>query len=100
MKLSPSERVEKSGTFLYDCAVVCDLCIVFSPVHFGTGDYEDPPEWADDIDQDTYYIWYGSTTARGMFNARGGGFSTLSAAVAHVEAMPGIGNTVRWAEVP
>ena len=100
MKLSPSESVVQAGTFLYDNAVVCDLRIVLSPVRFGTGDCEDPPEICDDAVQDTFYIEYGSTTQRGVFNAGGGGFTTLSAAVAHVEAMPGIGQTVRWTELP
>ena len=70
------------------------------PIRFGTGDHEDPPEISDDVVQDTFYIQYGSTTARGVFNAGGGGFSSLSAAVAHVEAMPGFGQTVSWTELP
>ncbi len=98
MKLSPGESVVQAGTFLYDGQVVCDLRIVLGPVRRGTGDYEDPPEVSDDADQDTFYIQYGSTTSRGVFNAGGGGFPTLSAAVAHVESMPGFGNTVRWIE--
>ena|ERR1700742_3296059 len=100
MELSLGESVVQAGTFLYDGEVLCDLRIVLSPVRFGTGDHEDPPEISDDAVQDTFYIQYGSTTARGIFNAGGGGFSTLSAAVAHVEAMPGFGQTVRWAELP
>ena len=98
MELSSGESVVRAGTFLDDGQVVCDLRIVLSPVRFGTGDYEDPPEVSDDVDQDTFYIQYGSTTSRGVFNAGGGGFPTLSAAVAHVESMPGFGNTVRWIE--
>ena len=100
MELSLGESVVQAGTFLHDGELVCDLRIVLSPVRFGTGDHEDPPEISDDAVQDTFYIQYGSTTARGIFNAGGGGFSTLSAAVAHVEAMPGFGRTVRWAELP
>ena len=98
MELSRGESVVQAGTFLYDGQVVCDLRIVLSPVRRGTGDYEDPPEVSDDVDQDTFYIQYGSTTSRGVFNAGGGGFPTLSAAVAHVESMPDFGNTVRWIE--
>jgi hypothetical protein len=98
MSLFPGESVVQAGTFLYDDQVVCDLRIVLSPVRYGSGDYEDPPEMADDVNQDTFYIQYGSTTARGVFNASGGGFPTLSAAVAHVESVPGFGSTVRWTE--
>ena len=88
----------QAGTFLYDGQVVCDLRIVLGPVRRGTGDYEDPPEVSDDADLDTFYVQYGSTTSRGAFNAVGGGFATLAAAVAQVESMPGVGNTVRWLE--
>jgi hypothetical protein len=98
MKLSLGERVVQSGTFLYDGQVVCDLRIVLRPVRRGTGDHEDPPELSEDANQDTFYVEYGSTTSRGVFNAGGGGFATLDAAVAHVESMPGFGNTVRWIE--
>ena len=86
------------GTFLYDGQVVCDLRIVLSPERGGTGDYEDQPEVSDDADENTFYIEYGSTTSRGVFSTGGGGFPTLPAAIAHVEAMPGFGNTVRWIE--
>jgi hypothetical protein len=96
MSLFPGESVVQAGTFLYDDQVECDLRIVLSPVRRGTGDYEDPPEVSDDVDQDTFYIQYGSTTSRGVFNTGGGDFPTLSAAVAHVESMSGFGNTVRW----
>ena len=92
MELSSAESVVQVGIFLYDGEVTCNLRIVLSPVRFGTGDHEDPPEVSDDADQDTFYIQYGSATSRGVFNAGGGGFPTLSAAVAHVEAMPGFGN--------
>jgi hypothetical protein len=98
MELSPGESVVQAGTFLYDGQVLCDLRIVLSPVRHGTGDYKDPPGVSDDVDRDTFYIQYGSTTSRGVFKAGGGGFPTLSAAVVHVESMPGFGNSVRWIE--
>jgi hypothetical protein len=98
MALLPAERVVRTGTFLYDGHVECDVRIVLSPVRFGTGDYEDPPEVSNDVDQDTFYIHYGSTTSRGVFTAGGGSFATLSAAITHAEAMPGFGNSVRWNE--
>lgn len=73
MELSPGESVVQAGTLLYDGQVVRDLRIVLSPVRRGTADYEDPPEVSDDVDQDKFYIQYGSTTSRGVFNAGGGG---------------------------
>lgn len=93
--LSP-ENIVKVGTFRYDDSVLCDVCIAFSPVRFGTGDYEDPPEIGDDVVIDTYYVFFGSTTERGSYTAGGGGYSTLAEAVAWVEARPRFGNTIVW----
>jgi hypothetical protein len=96
--LPTPENIVKAGTFMYDETVLCDLCIVFSPVRFGTGDYEDPPEVGDDVEIDTYYVWFGSTTARGQYNAGGGGWPSLAEAVANVESRPGFGKSVLWFE--
>jgi len=90
------ESVVATGTFVYDDLVECDLRIVFSSIRYGSGDYEDEPDVADDVEIDTYYLEYGSTTQRGVFNAGGGGYATLAEARAAVEAAPGIGPTVRW----
>jgi hypothetical protein len=90
------ENLVKAGTFLYDDSVLCDVVIVFSPIHYGTGDYEEPPEVCDDIEKPTYYVWFGSTTQRGLFNAGGGGWPTLDEAIASVESRPGFGKTVVW----
>ncbi|WP_119965670.1 hypothetical protein [Simplicispira lacusdiani] len=94
--LQPGERVVREGTFLYDLQIECDVRIVYSPIHYGTGDWEDPPEIQNDLEQDTYYVQYGSTTERGRFNAGGGGHRSLPEAMAAAEAAPGIGPTVRW----
>ena len=96
MQLSSTDVVVMEGTFLYDGTVVCDLRIVRRPTRFGTGDYEDPPEFRDDLVQDTFYLEYGSTTQRGVFSAGGGGHPSLSAAMAQAEAAPGFGSTVTW----
>ena len=96
MQLSSTDTVVLEGTFLYDGTVVCDLRIVRRPIRFGTGDYEDPPEICDELVQDTFYLEYGSTTQRGVFNAGGGAHSSLSAAMAAAEAAPGFGNSVVW----
>jgi hypothetical protein len=84
------------GTYLYDGTVECDLRIVHSPVRYGSGDLEDPPEIENNVAVDTYYVWYGSTTARGVYNSGGGGYPSLADAVASVEAAADIGRTVRW----
>lgn len=87
--------VVRTGTFLYDGQVECDIRIVFRRIRYGSGDYEDPPELQNDIEQDTYYIEYGSTTERGVFNAGGGGYPSLNAAMAAASAAPAIGKTVK-----
>lgn len=94
--LPTSENVVARGTFLYDDTVECDICIVYSPTRYGSGDYEDPPEISDDIEVDTYYLWFGSTTERNRFNAGGGKFSTLQEAKKDAECRPGFGATVKW----
>lgn len=92
------ERVVKEGTYLYDGCVECDIRIVHSPIRYGTGDDEDPPEIREDVDIDTYYVWYGSTTERGRFHAGSRGFPSVAEAMAGVKSAPGIGRTVRWRE--
>lgn len=94
--LQEGQEVVKTGTFLYDGQITCDVVIVKGPICYGSGDYEDSPEVADDYERETFYIHYGSTTERGRYNAAGAGHPTLLAAIAIVEAAPGFGSTVKW----
>jgi hypothetical protein len=50
------------------------------------------------VDQDigAYYIHFGSTTERGVFNAGSAAFSTIEEAIAAAESLKEIGETVRW----
>lgn len=91
-------NVVKEGTFLYEGIVECDIRIVYSDIRYGSGDYEDPPKIANDIFRDTFYLEYGSTTQRGVYNASGGGFPSLEEAIKKAESAPGIGYTVKWNE--
>src|SRR5512140_630547 len=94
--LLPNEKVVMEGTFLYDGKIECDVRIVHSAVRYGSGDCEDPPEVGDDADEATFYIEYGSTTHRGIFNARGKGCQSLAEAMADAKNTPGIGPSIRW----
>ncbi|MGC4077990.1 MAG: hypothetical protein QM702_13365 [Rubrivivax sp.] len=94
--LSVGESVVKIGTFRYDGTVLCDVRIVFSPVHFGTSDLDDPAEVANDRQQSTYYIQFGSTTERGDFQSGSSGFRSLAEAIAEAESIPGVGPTLEW----
>jgi hypothetical protein len=95
-KLRPGEIIVKEGTYLWAGTIECDICIVYSPIRYGSGDREDPRNVSDDVEYDTYYIWYGSTTERGAFNVAGGANQTMEDAMAMAEAAPGIGSTVQW----
>jgi hypothetical protein len=89
--------VVKEGIFFYGSKAQCDVCIVRSFARYGTGDLNDPPEISNDIDSPTYYLYWGSTTKRGQFNAGGGAYSSLAEAIVAAETAPGIGPSVRWA---
>ena len=90
------DHVVLTGTYQWSGVAECDVKVVLSPVRYGTGDYDDPPDVAEDAEIPTYYLWWGSTTERGVFNAGGGAFASLEEAVAHAEAAPGVGHTVKW----
>lgn len=91
-----NETVVRVGVFVYDGSVECDVRIVHRPIRYGSGDHEDPPEIEDDLEQDTYYIQFGSTTERGVFSAGGGGYASIAEAAAAAESAPGIGSTIQW----
>jgi hypothetical protein len=94
--LNYGEAVVKVGVYLYDGTVECDLRIIRTAVCYGSGDYEDSADIADDQQCETFYVQYGSTTERGKFNARSGAFLTVDDAIAAVEKIPGVGNSGRW----
>ena len=84
------------GTFLYDGTVECDVRIVFSPICYGSGDYEDPEELREDQQVDNYYIQYGSTTNRDTFGGRVGCYTSLEEAMAEAVEASAIGPTIKW----
>lgn len=86
----------KTGTFLYSGQTTCDIRIIFSHIRYGTGDHEDPEEICNDIERDAYYIQYGSTTERGIYNAGSSAFDSLEEALSAAHAIPGIGATILW----
>lgn len=96
MLLQSTEKVVKQGTFLYDESVECDIHIVYSPVRYGSGDYEDLENIREDQEIDSYYIQFGSTSERGRFNAGGGCYPALSEAIEAAARAPGIGPTIVW----
>ncbi len=95
-KLQPNETVVKKGVFIYAGEVECDIRIIRSPIQYGTGDWEDPPDAQNDQIRETFYVQFGSTTQRGLFNAGGGAYSSMEAAMAGARTAPGIGLSIRW----
>lgn len=94
--LLPGQVIVKEGVYLYDGEVECDIRIVRSSVRFGTGDWEDEPHVANDIERAAFYVQYGSTSGRGVFTSGSDGYESLQDAMAHV-ATTAIGATVCWA---
>jgi len=64
-------------------------------VRFGSGDHADPIAIRDDREVDTFYVEYGSTTQRGVFNAGGRGYPSVAEATAAAEVALGVG-AVKW----
>jgi hypothetical protein len=96
--MPPKTIVIKQGTFRYADTVVCDIRIIKTDVRYGTGDYEDPPEIADDVEGEFYDVEFGSTTQRGSYPSTIRGFLSLDEAVHAAEQAPGIGATICWLE--
>jgi hypothetical protein len=84
----------QEGTALYAGEVPYRVAIYRSPVRYGSGDYEDPPELRDDIKGEWYYISYAPPVEPQRFSAGGGCFGTPQEAKAHVERMTN--GTVEW----
>lgn len=98
-QLHAGQRVVAEGTFLYDGLAECDIRIIFGPICYGCGDFDEESHMYEDVVRDTYYVEFGSTTERGVFNAGGGAFSTLEEAMSDILARPGIGSSVRWTKI-
>ena len=65
-------------------------------MRWGTGDYEDPPEIAEDREIPTYYVELSVTTDPNDFRNGGGSFDTLKDAVDYLESVPYIAPSLRW----
>ena len=76
-----TDTVVKTGTYLYDGQIACDVRIVYSPTRYGSDDPLDPPE--EDGQRESYYLQYGGTEHRGAFVGGGGCFDSLEEAMQH-----------------
>lgn len=98
-QLQPDQRVVAEGTLLYDGMVECDIRIVFGPICYGCGAFDEETELHEDVVRDTYYVEFGSTSERRAFNSSGGAYPTLEEAIVASAKTVGIGPTVRWYRV-
>lgn len=84
MKIDES-RILKTGEWLYDSTIPCQIVITREDMFPGSGDYEDPPEIANDKHVPCVQIWYENPSKRGDFNAGGGYAMTVEDAIKRVE---------------
>ena len=92
----PGAVVVRQGTFLYAGQVVCDIRVRQSPIWYGTGDYEDPPELADDRECECSYLQYSSSTERGVYKNSIGPFITVDDALRHASEILGVAAHLEW----
>ena len=78
-------EVVKTGICIYSGNVTYQVRIVKWHILYGTGDYEDPPEIADDREIECYYVWYENLINKGVYNRGGGSFLSVAEAIFAVE---------------
>lgn len=83
--------VVREAVWLYDGSVPVRVKVLKSPETFGTGDYEDPPDVAENAPIECFFVVYESAGSPGAFNNGITNIATLEEAVAVVEArFPGV----------
>lgn len=98
MDLRDSGVVVAQGTWLYGGRVRSRIVIVRRDIRYGSGDYEDPAEVAEDRDVETFEVLYSSPSEPNEFRAGGGQYLTLEEARSAAEAA--CGTSVTWEPVP
>ena len=89
--------VVREGTWLYDGTLPTGVRIVSSPIRYGSGDYEDPPDVRDDYQIAGFDVqWASPTTPRLYSEFASARFSTLQEAIAHVEKAAWASATLEW----
>lgn len=82
-------KIVKQGILLYDHVLEYSVIIIESDILYGTGDFDDPPEIAEDRECLCYYIWCDSPHGRneycsGPFEA----YMSVEEAMAAIEKEP------------
>ena len=79
----------KRGIWLYAGSVACEVRIVRWDILYGSGDYEDPPEIAEDRPLECYYLLIHTPAGSPEWEIHEATFS-LSEAIAKAESLLGI----------
>lgn len=82
-------KIMKRGILLYDHILEYSVIIVESDILYGTGDFDDPPEIAEDRECLCYYVWCDSPSRRneycsGLFEA----YMSVEEAMTAIEKKP------------
>jgi hypothetical protein len=88
-----SAKPEKTGTWLYGGRVPCEVRVVRHHTLYGSGDYEDAPEVAEDRSVECFYVLF--HTPAGEPEWVGGG-AALSLNEAMALAQKKLGHTLVW----
>lgn len=78
-------KIMKRGILLYDGVLEYDVVITESEILYGTGDFEDPPEIAEDRECLCYYAWFDAPHHRNEFCSGSGAFMSVSEAMKAIE---------------
>ena len=82
-------KIMKHGILLYDNQSEYSIIIIESNILYGTGDYEDPPEIAEDRECLCYYAWCDSPYRRNEFSSGCfSAFMSVTEAVQTIEKAP------------
>jgi hypothetical protein len=87
-------EVVLEGVWLYGGTTECRIAIIRRDVRYGSADYEDPPEVAQDLEAETFEVLYTAAGDPDRFAAGGGQFQSLETAREAVESA--CGASVRW----
>jgi hypothetical protein len=87
-------EVVLEGSWLHAGTTPCRIAIVRRGTHYGSGDYEDPPEVAEDREAETFEVRYTAAGEPDRFAAGGGQYPSLEAARHGAERV--CGASVRW----
>jgi hypothetical protein len=94
MALGLDGEVVLEGSWLYAGTTRYRIAIVRRGSRYGSGDYEDPPEVAQDREAATFEVWYTAAGDPERFAAGGGQYPSLDAARSGAETA--CGPSVRW----